>query len=216
MVDLLQLDLNAFIRINKDWSNPFFDAVMPWVTHLADSVTVWFWIIFIVMLTGWHLARFTGTGSGRGLCHVILKPIVLFSFYLALIYGINAGVCQGLKHLSHHSRPFIQHSVVLRVSPETVSCLAHDGSFPSGHAVNAFMGAALIAQMLRRRRWMVYATAALVAYSRVYLGVHYPGDVIAGGMIGLCVTILILRLSPLRYRQNFQLLLNGNYTGKFN
>jgi undecaprenyl-diphosphatase len=195
-----QIDRTAFTWINTDWSNPIFNVIMPWITHIGDTATIWLWIVFIGLLMGWQLAHSIETDQGRGQHRTIMKTVVLFCLYMALIYGVNAGVYSGLKHLFHRSRPFMQQTVILRVSSTTTSALGDDRSFPSGHAANAFMVAALLAERLRRKRYYLYSMAALVALSRIYLGVHYPIDVLVGGCLGLSITWLMLCFYPLRKR----------------
>ena len=63
--------------------------------------------------------------------------------------------------------------------------LPHTSSFPSGHATVAFACATAIALAVPRLRWPVYLLAALIAFSRVYVGVHYPLDVLAGALLGV-------------------------------
>jgi undecaprenyl-diphosphatase len=64
-------------------------------------------------------------------------------------------------------------------------------SFPSGHAVVAFACATVISFAVPRLRWPLFALAALVAFSRVYVGVHFPGDVAAGAAIGIAVGLVV-------------------------
>jgi undecaprenyl-diphosphatase len=62
-----------------------------------------------------------------------------------------------------------------------------DLSFPSGHAATSFAGATLLAWYAPRLAVPLYALAALVAWSRVYVGVHYPFDIVAGALLGIAV-----------------------------
>ena len=69
-------------------------------------------------------------------------------------------------------------------------------SFPSGHAATAFAVAAVVAVRHPRLKWPLVGIAALVAISRVYLGVHFWVDVIAGAALGICVGLLAAWLTP--------------------
>ena len=60
-------------------------------------------------------------------------------------------------------------------------------SFPSGHAATAFAGAVSLAYLWRRGTPLFFVLAAAIAFSRVYVGVHYPGDVLAGAALGTAV-----------------------------
>ena len=202
MSELLKLDRLVFGWINADCSNAVFDVAMPWITHLGDAIFVWFWIAIISLLMGWQLACLLKVGHNPERYRTILKPVALVCLYMALIFGVNAGIYRGLKHQFQRSRPFVQQTVMLRVSHEAGAALRENSSFPSGHAANAFMVAVLLADRLRRKhyRYGLLGVAALVAFSRVYLGVHYPGDVLVGALLGLSITMLMLRFRPLSHR----------------
>lgn len=68
-------------------------------------------------------------------------------------------------------------------------------SFPSGHATVAFACATVLALAVPRLRWPLYALAALIAFSRVYVGVHYPGDTVAGAVLGYGIARALLMLA---------------------
>jgi len=77
-----------------------------------------------------------------------------------------------------------------------VASLAHGPSFPSGHAVQAGAGAYALALVWPRRRGVLVFLAALVGFSRVYFGVHYPLDVVAGLVLGMAVARLATGGTP--------------------
>lgn len=68
-------------------------------------------------------------------------------------------------------------------------------SFPSGHATVAFACATVLALAVPRLAAPLYALAALIAFSRVYVGVHYPGDVLAGAVLGVALAIALRTLA---------------------
>jgi undecaprenyl-diphosphatase len=93
---------------------------------------------------------------------------------------------------------------------ENVHLLVHCSkafSFPSSHATNIFTGMSILAFVYRRLKVGLFGIAALVAYSRVYVGVHYPFDVLSGAALGIAcaATVIVLyevfsnRFPALRY-----------------
>jgi undecaprenyl-diphosphatase len=73
----------------------------------------------------------------------------------------------------------------------------HSHSFPSGHAASSFACAFVLATHAPRLRWPFYVLAALIAFSRTYVGVHYPLDVLAGSLWGLLIGKAVLELEGL-------------------
>jgi undecaprenyl-diphosphatase len=97
--------------------------------------------------------------------------------------GIAWLVAEALQAAIPRARPHV-HTLVSR---------PHTHSFPSGHAATSFACATVLALALPRLRIPLYVLAAAVAWSRVYVGVHYPLDVLAGAAIGIVVGLGVTR-----------------------
>jgi len=87
--------------------------------------------------------------------------------------------------------------------PKPLVSLPNSGAFPSGHASTAFACATVLAWASPRLRVPAFVLAAAIAWSRVYVGVHWPLDVLGGAVLGVLVATVLLKLaaSPPRLRQ---------------
>jgi undecaprenyl-diphosphatase len=159
---------------NGRWSLPVLDQVIPWVTHLGSHVTV---IIFLI------------------LCLIFMKKRKTL-LYLLLLYGIQSGVVYGLKFLIQRKRPLVFLETLSKLSRGPGEVL--DPSFPSAHTLYAFMMATLLAVWFPRYRIVFFIVAGFIGWTRIYLGLHYPTDVIAGGLLGYGITRLFLHWVDLR------------------
>jgi len=110
----------------------------------------------------------------------------LFAFTL-VADAIALLVSSGLQAAIPRARPHV-HALVPR---------PHTHSFPSGHATTSFACAVVLAGALPRFRIPLLVLAAAVAWSRVYVGVHYPLDVLAGAALGAAIGYGVLRGLPL-------------------
>lgn len=201
MAFLLQFDRSIFVWINTDWTNSIFNLMMPWITHLGDPTIVWLWILCIALLRVRHFARSTKKAlSNRQQQRLFVRFGLFFCLFLAVIYGVNAGLCECLKLLFNRPRPFEQQNVILRVSSNIAANLCDNGSFPSGHASNAFMVAAFLSEFIQNKRIVFYGLAVLLALSRIYLGVHFPSDVFVGAFLGWSITRSMFSFRWLRNR----------------
>ena len=101
----------------------------------------------------------------------------------------------GVKDLTNRPRPFEAHP---QIHPLYV---VHSSSFPAGHAATAFAGAVLLSYVAPRLAPAFLSLAALIAWSRVYDGVHYPSDVLAGAVLGALVGVAAAALVRLAERR---------------
>jgi undecaprenyl-diphosphatase len=120
-----------------------------------------------------------------GVLLVVLRRIRLPSLWqlivaLAVVWVLNDGV---IKPIVARPRPFVSAPAIVRV----VGTPPSGASFPSGHAAAAVVGAFLLAAYWPTGRIALWLLAALVMYSRVYVGAHYPLDVIGGALLGWLV-----------------------------
>ena len=101
----------------------------------------------------------------------------------------------GIKALVDRPRPPLRYP-----EPKTLVPVPHDASFPSGHAATSFAAATVLTFAFPRLAAPLFVLAAAVAFSRVYVGVHYPLDVIGGAALGVLVAIALRRLVTGRLR----------------
>lgn len=153
---------------NGWWASSILDQVLPWFTHLGSFVAV---LLFIVSSS------------------ILSKSRRLF-YRLLLLYGIQSAILYGLKFLVGRERPGFFMEIPSRIFGGPGEIL--DPSFPSGHTLFAFMMATLLAHWFPRYRIVFLIIAGMIGWTRIYLGLHYPTDVVAGGILGYGVTKLFL------------------------
>ena len=161
---------------------PFLDTAMPLITLLGDAGI--FWMAMAAVLLLFKKTRRVGLGMGFAmlmgllLCNLTLKPL-----------------CQ-------LPRPYdYQYDVFGKMIPLIIE-RQHDFSFPSGHTIASFEAAGVI--MLNNKKWGIAALilACLIAFSRLYLYVHYPTDVLVSIALGLALALFgnwLARRIPDRY-----------------
>jgi undecaprenyl-diphosphatase len=167
MIDfLVNLDKQLFILINSHWTAGWADAFFPFITDLHK--TIYFKAIFVPLLFAIFVWR-------RG-----LKKGALIFVFAALAVGISDGFSNhAIKKTVQRSRPADTQELQVQVRAPFGGY-----SFVSNHSVNMFCLATFIAFFFPVSAIGVYAFATLVAYSRIYNGVHFPLDVFCGGLLG--------------------------------
>ncbi|MCX7711429.1 MAG: phosphatase PAP2 family protein [Clostridia bacterium] len=163
-----QFDLYTLYLIQENLRSPFLDTLMPWITYLGNQAVLWVILGLVLFLKKEH--RLTGV---MVFCGIFLEVLLVEAV---------------LKPLVHRPRPFvdIQSIEILIRKP---SCYF---SFPSGHATTAFASAGILAGKIKGSGSLFISIAVLIAFSRLYLFVHYPSDVLTGVLLGLTFSIIVL------------------------
>jgi len=158
---LQALDVSLFRFINGTLSNPLFDALMPWLSGNRQFVPA------VLLVSAFIIWR----GRTKGILFLILLTAAL-----AVTDGL---LCNTLKHAVGRQRPCL----VLEGARVLLGC-SNSGSMPSSHTANWFAATA-VAFLFIRNSWRIMLPVALaVSFSRIYNGVHYPGDVLVGALLG--------------------------------
>lgn len=166
MTDFHDSEIDLFRAMNLAGANGLLDSVMVLVTLLGIS-----YVIVLVCIPLWLRGKRDA------------------AFDLVILVVVATILAEGLKLIIDRSRPSLELDDVKTL----VS--ASGPSFPSGHATRAFAAACLIC-FVEPRRYGVTALviAALIAVSRVYVGVHWPTDVLAGGILGVLAAIAVVEV----------------------
>jgi len=176
---LYSIDLAVFYFFNHTISTGFLDKFFSIITDVNK------WYIAYVILVG--IAFFKGGRRGK---------IAVIGLILLIVVTDQTGY-RILKELFERVRP----CNVLTDVITPVGC-AGGFSFPSNHAVNNFAAAVFLLRLFPNYKWIFLAVAILVSISRIYLGVHYPSDVLGGALIGAAFGYLF-SIAALKLEQYF-------------
>ena len=180
-------DQTGLFHINQVWSNKLFDAVMPWLREAA------FWLPLYLFFTVFVLINFGKRGA------------VWIIFFL-LTVTISDQVSGFLKHWIQRPRPcndpFMSQYIKLRLEYCSPSF-----SFTSSHAANHFGVAAFLHLTLKnvagiKTAWL-FLWAFIICYAQMYVGIHYPLDILGGTVIGLSAGWMMSKVFNRRMRLQF-------------
>lgn len=165
--ELITIDRNILLWIQEYFRQDWMTSFWRFVTFLGDGG--WFWIVMSLILLIPRKTRRVGITA-------------------LLALGIGALITNvALKNIVARTRPYeVMEELVLLVNFQT------DFSFPSGHSCASFAAAMVYYWMLPRKYGIpAVVLAALIAFSRLYVGVHYPSDVIVGIAVGIFAARLL-------------------------
>lgn len=171
---LQSLDEMGFVFINQSLANPVLDWLLPWLTDAHKTP----WILLLALILGLALYR---QGGWKGLGFLLASLIlVAFADWLG---------SQVIKEYFQRPRPVLAGLLVVERVPR------HSGySFLSNHATNTWAFCVFVSMYLKSWRFFLFPLAFLIALSRVYVGVHYPSDVILGSLWGSVMALAWFRL----------------------
>lgn len=158
---LYQIDLKIFYFINHTLSNPIFDKFFVFITDIKNWFIAYLILYFILLFKG----KLRGKISAVVLIMLIITSDQLSSFLLKNLFA-RVRPCNTLPDVNL-----------------LVGCTS-SYSFPSSHAVNNFAAAVFFSILFPKFKWILLCVASLVAFSRPYVGVHYPADILGGALIG--------------------------------
>lgn len=166
IANLWDFNITLYYLINFNLQNPVFNFLMPLITFFGR---IFVWVIFFVILFIF--------GGIKG------KKTAILGF---LILIITTALIVLVKNIATEPRPFITlaHVHLLEIVKTT--------SFPSAHSTTSFAVLVLIGKKYGYI-YLFITLATLIAFSRVYIGVHYPFDVIFGAILGTLCTLIILK-----------------------
>lgn len=167
------MDLRILFAI-QHFANPFWNGFFKWMTFLGNGGLLWL-IVGVILLINKDTRR---------------AGVLMFISLIVTSIIVNLGI----KPLVHRTRPYIiAHRHILIAPPLGTS-------FPSGHTAASFSSAWALFLIYKERRpykrWLFLLPAFLIAFSRLYLFVHYPTDVLVGALIGIAVATLVVYLAP--------------------
>lgn len=188
MLDKLELlDRELFLAING-WHAPMFDSAMYYVSQ------IW---VFAPVFVYWLYMVFNRYG---------LKKLLILLGFLGLLILLTDQTSNITKHAIKRYRP--THNLEIQSKVHIVN--EYKGGlygFFSGHSTNSFGIAMLLFLIFRKEsivfRLLFFGWAALTAYSRIYLGVHYPSDIFVGFVVGIFWGFVVYRLIQFTFKQQF-------------
>jgi membrane-associated phospholipid phosphatase len=161
-------------------------AVVEAVQHLHWGPADW----CFEHLSDWWVKSLVIVGAGLVADLLGRRRFPLGAVLGAVSYLAAEGLSTLLKGVFDRPRPSVVDPAV-----HPLVAVPHNGSMPSTHAASAFAAALAVGFVHPRLRWPLVVLAALIAFSRVWLGVHYPTDVIAGAALGSAIAFVLWQLS---------------------
>jgi undecaprenyl-diphosphatase len=178
---IYKFDNYILFLVKSRLKNKYLDFIMPFITSLGNLGAVWIMIAIALLID---------------------KPYRTIGSMALITLIISTIIGEGIvKHIVKRIRPCDLKNKIDLLIEKPMSY-----SFPSGHTLSSFAVASILSVNITRYRVAFIAIALLIALSRIYLIVHYPTDIIAGIVLGLMCSKLILVAFQQGYFQKFETL----------
>ncbi len=176
-VYLQSLDKAIFLAVNRELTHPILDFLLSFITDFRNFQVALIFVLFLVLLVGDRRLMAT-----------------------CLLIGLGVALSDSLVDLIKDALARPRPCQELPLARVLVKCGRNFG-FPSGHAANTATLSLITSFRHRRLGFFFYPFMALMAYSRIYVGAHYPSDVLGGMALGLVSSLVVMygvrALSPL-------------------
>lgn len=170
---IIQFDIDLFLFLNG-FHNSFWDEIMVFVSGKFSWIPLYATVLFFIFK------------------NFKVKKALIWLVSIIIVITLSDQIStRGFKKNFKRLRPC--HNTEIQHQVHTVKKCGGKYGFVSSHASNSFAFAIFTLLMFRKRKYSIFIIvwAALVSYSRIYLGVHFPADIFFGGLLGILISILI-------------------------
>lgn len=173
-----------FLHMLQELHNPVLDRIMLFITRLGDIGFIWLFISVVLIVISLYLEYKVKNGETiyKKYDALMLKYMGLMMIIALVLEVFTVNIC--LKNLIDRQRPFMVDESIKLLT------IVSGSSFPSGHTGASFAAAVSIFLCNKKAGGAAFILASLIGFSRMYLFVHFPTDILGGIIVGsICAVV---------------------------